>query len=261
MNFIVYAAIIAIIAVPLWIWWDSTHKKGTKVMITWSKFIDDREVAWQPQKRMFGYNRYNKHLRVEEFHLPKQMGKHQIEGLNPDDLEATNLGYPKVHLVQIGEQIFIPKKREDKLIAFELENPKATKTVIMDEKHAGETDIPKKVFFSSAREYLADKDVQGWAMMKAQYNDKLHAEKKKGFDKYAVFILPTVAIIAAIIIIVFAMNKAGELSAEANGEIRESSNRFSKLVDTFIKNQNDNIEQTPTDAEKPPAAQGGGGTS
>ena len=130
----------------------------------------------------------------------------------------------------------------------------------MDENHAGDTDIPKTRFFTYAREYLADKDVQGWAQMKAQYNNQMHAEKKKGFDKYAPLIVPAIAMMVALIIVVFAINKAGDITAEANGEIQEASGRFSKLVDNFISNQNQNTNQEPTDAPRPPAAQDSGGT-
>lgn len=263
MNIIIWVAIFAVIGVPLFIWWDSKSRSGTKVLIQWSRFIDDREINVITKKKIFGFNRFNKKLNVEEFKLPKVMGGYIIEGLNPDDMEATNQTYPKVHLVQIGENIFIPKKREDVLIKWEESHKNVDKAVLMNENHAGDTDIPKAKYFSAAREYLADKDVQGWATMMTKYNNEFHAEKKKGFDKFAPYIIPTFAIIAAVFIIFFAINKSGDIMADANGEIKQTTGKLASLVDTFIKNQNENNQQQPTDAARPPAAaqDSGGGTS
>lgn len=257
MNFIVYIAIIFSIAALSWIYYDSKIRKGTKVFITWSKFIDDREVIWHPEKRLFGYNIYNKDLQVEMFKLPKIMGGQIIEGLNPDDMEATNKSYPKVHLVQIGENTFVPKKREDYLAEFE-QTPKPNKRILIDEHHSGDTDKPKKLFFSSAREYLADKDVQGWGRMMSKYNDEIHAERKKGFDKYSALVIPAIAMIIAFLIVGAAINKSGDIMSDANGQIKEETGKLTSLVNNFINNQNSNTAVQDTEAARPPAAQGSG---
>lgn len=257
MNIIFIACIVLAVAGIIWMVYDSSRNKGTKVKIEWNRLIDGRVVQIKPHRILWGRNKYNKTKQIEELHLPSVMrAPYPLEGVNPNEFELTDSGYPCVRLLQISEGQFIILIKETHAYKI-LETVDSNNVEILaEDKRASRTDIPREQFVAYTSEYLVDKDSQAWAALQIELNNQRMGAEKKGWEKWSPFIVPALALIISFMIIAVSINASKDIMADANGEIVESRNMFLDLVNTYAPGLQPSTS-APTDATAPPSAGGG----